>query len=248
MITLALDTSHPVGSVAIASNGAVMGEARFAAPSSHLVELARSVEQLLEANHLAIRNVDRVAVVLGPGSFTGVRIGLAFAKGLAAAGKELVATGSLHLLAWPLIEDEGAGLVCAMIDAKRGEVYAAGYERAQTKRYEAPPTMAEILPARAETPEQFLNAVAATNRKPGAFVGTGAWVHAHAIHARFPGVEILGEDRAFPSTAYLAQIGHLLPVFTPNAIRALEPIYLRASGAERKRLRAHAKEAEPDGR
>lgn len=246
MITLALDTSHPVGSVAIASNGVLLGEARFAAPSSHLVELARSVEQLLEANQLGIRYVERVAVVLGPGSFTGVRIGLAFAKGLAAAGKELVATGSLHLLALPLIENDSL-LVCAMIDAKRGEVYAAGYERAQTKRYEAPPTMAEILPARAETPEQFFNAVASTHRKPGAFVGTGAWVHADAIRARFPSVEIMGEDHAFPSTAYLAKIGHLLPVFTPDAIRALEPIYLRASGAERKRLRAHAKEAEPDG-
>jgi len=247
VITLALDTSHPVGSVALASNGTVLGVARFAAPSSHLVELARSVEQLLAANDLGIRDVDRVAVVLGPGSFTGVRIGLAFAKGLAAAGKELVATGSLHLLAWPLIENDNL-LVCAMIDAKRGEVYAAGYERAQSKRYEVPPTVAEIVSARAEAPEQFLNAVAATHRKPGAFVGTGAWAHADAIRARFPGVEIMGEDHAFPSTAYLAQIGHLLPVFTPNAIRALEPIYLRASGAERKRLRAHAKEAEPDGR
>ena len=242
MITLALDTSHPTGSVAIASNGVVLGEARFAAPSSHLVELAKSVERLLASNHLTIRNVDRVAVVLGPGSFTGVRIGLAFAKGLAAAGKELVATGSLHLLAWPLIEDV-SGLVCAMVDAKRGEVYAAGYERAQTRRYEDPATMAEVLPARAETPEQFLSAVAAIGRTPATFVGTGALVHADVIRARFPKVQIAGEARAFPSTAYLAKIGHMLPVFTPKALRALEPIYLRASGAERKRLRAHAKEA-----
>ena len=245
MITLAVDTSHATGSVAVASNGVILGEARFAAPSSHLVELSKSVERLLDNNRLTIRNVDRVAVVLGPGSFTGVRIGLAFAKGLAAAGKELVATGSLHLLAWPLID---GGLVCAMVDAKRGEVYAAGYERAQAKRYEEPPTMAEILPARAEAPEQFLSAVASTDRPPAAFVGTGALVHASTIRARFPNVEIASEAHAFPSTAYLARIGHLLPVFTPIAIRELEPLYLRASGAERKRLRAHAKEAETDGR
>ncbi|HEU4929974.1 MAG TPA: tRNA (adenosine(37)-N6)-threonylcarbamoyltransferase complex dimerization subunit type 1 TsaB [Candidatus Krumholzibacteria bacterium] len=247
MITLALDTSHPVGSVALATNGVVLGEARFEAPSSHLVELSMSVERLLASNHLTIRNVDRVAVVLGPGSFTGVRIGLAFAKGLAAAGKELVAAGSLHLIAWPLVEQYG-GFVCAMIDAKRGEVYAGGYERAQTKRYDDLPTMAEVLPARAEPPHEFLNAVAGTGRKPGAFAGTGALLHADAIRERFPSAEIVSEAHAFPSTSYLAKIGHLLPVFTPDAIRALEPVYLRASGAERKRLRAHAKEVERDGR
>jgi tRNA threonylcarbamoyladenosine biosynthesis protein TsaB len=247
VITLALDTSHAVGSVALATNGVVLGESSFGVPSSHLVELSLSVERLLEANHLTIRNVDRVAVVLGPGSFTGVRIGLAFAKGLAAAGKELVATGSLQLIAWPLVEQTG-GFVCALIDAKRGEVYGAGYERAQSKRYDESPTLAEILPARAEPPHDFLNAVAATERKPAAFAGTGALVYADTIRERFPGAEIAGEAYRFPPTSYLAKIGHLLPVFTPAAIRALEPVYLRASGAERKRLRAHAKEAKPDGR
>ncbi len=245
MITLALDTSHATGSVAIATNGFVLGEAQFAAPSSHLVELSKSIERLLEANHLTIRNVDRIAVVLGPGSFTGVRIGLAFAKGLSAAGKELVATGSLHLLAWPLIDGSP---VCAMIDAKRGEVYGAVYERAQSKRYDEPPAMAEILPARAEPPLAFLDGVLGTGRNPSAFVGTGALVHAEEIRARFPRALIAEEARSIPSTAYLAKIGHLLPVFTPDAIRALEPIYLRPSGAERKRLRAYAKEAERDGR
>lgn len=247
MITLALDTSHATGSVAIATNGVVLGEAQFAAPSSHLVELSKSIERLLASNHLTIRHVHRVAVVLGPGSFTGVRIGLAFAKGLSAAGKELVATGSLHLLAWPLIENDGSP-VCTMIDAKRGEVYGAVYERAQTRRSDELPAMAEILPARAEPPLAFLDSVLGTGRNPSAFVGTGARAHAEEIRARFPRAHIAEEARSIPSTTYLAKIGHLLPVFTPDAIRALEPIYLRPSGAERQRLRAHAKEAERDGR
>ena len=104
MITLALDTSHAVGSVALARDGAVLGEATFSAPATHLVELARAVERLLGENRLSARDVARVAVVLGPGSFTGVRIALAFAKGLAAAGTELVGMSSLQALARPLLD------------------------------------------------------------------------------------------------------------------------------------------------
>ena len=124
MVTIAIDTSHPVGTAALARDGVVLGDARFDSPSSHLVELSKAIERLLAESHLVMRDVDRVAVVLGPGSFTGVRIAVSFAKGLAAAGAEVVAMDSLRLLALPFL-DQGRARVCAMIDAKRGEVYGA---------------------------------------------------------------------------------------------------------------------------
>jgi len=236
MITLALDTSHAVGSVALARDGAVLGEATFSAPATHLVELARAVERLLGENGLTARDVARVAVVLGPGSFTGVRIALAFAKGLAAAGSELVGMGSLQALARPLLEP-GSRRVCAMIDAKRSEVYAAVY---QTSRADTE----EVVTARAESPAAFLDSLVAA---PDVFVGTGVLVHRDAIGARFPHADLADRSRAFPSMSYLASIAHALPAYSRDAVRTLEPIYLRASGAERKRLRAHAPETDRDG-
>jgi tRNA threonylcarbamoyladenosine biosynthesis protein TsaB len=233
MITLALDTSHAVGSVALARDGAVLGEIRFDPPSSHLVESARAVEGLLAANRLTIRDVDRVAVVLGPGSFTGVRIALAFAKGLVAAGAELVGMDSLSVLSLPFF-DEKYERVCAMIDAKRGEVYGAVYERARGSN---PPALEAIVAPRAESPAAFLDALAAA---PDVFVGTGALAHRDDIARYFPRAAIANGACAYPSMTALASIGHLLPPFTRDAVSALEPIYLRPSGAERKRLRAHA--------
>jgi tRNA threonylcarbamoyladenosine biosynthesis protein TsaB len=227
VIVLALDTSHAVGSVALARDDDVLGEAHFDSPSSHMVELARAIERLLAENRVAIADVDRVAVVVGPGSFTGVRIAIAFAKGLAASGRDVVGVTSLHALALPLLAHHER--VCAMIDAKRNEVYASVFERGPV----------EVVAARAASPADIL---AALNRPPDAFVGTGARVHSDAIRARFPKSELVVDERAFPSMRHLALAARALEPYPADAVRALEPVYLRPSGAERKRLRTHESE------
>lgn len=244
MVTLALDTSHPVGSTALARDGVVLGEVRFDPPSSHLVELARAVETLLASSRLTMRDVDRVAVVLGPGSFTGVRIALAFAKGLAAAGAEVVGMESLRLLAMPLFANPRCSRVCAMIDAKREEVYAAVYERARTPRAsKTTAVIEEVVAARAESPVAFLDGLA---HAPDVFVGTGALLHRGLIAERFPRAEVANDAHAMPSTSAFAAMAHDLSPYARDAVRTLEPVYLRASGAERKRLRSHAPAAGPE--
>lgn len=240
MVTLAIDTSHAAGSTALARDGVVLGERRFDEPSSHLVELSRAVEALLIDHSLGPRDIDRVAVVLGPGSFTGVRIGLAFAKGLAATGAEVVGMSSLELLARPFF-DEGHGCVCTMIDAKRAEVYAAVYERVPMAPAEPDAVIRESVAARAESPSVFLDALVAT---PEVFVGTGALHHRDLIAARYPKAGVAAEARALPSTAYFAAIAHLLPAYARDKVRTLEPIYVRPSGAERMRLRSHQRPPE----
>jgi tRNA A37 threonylcarbamoyladenosine modification protein TsaB len=125
-----------------------------------------------------------------------------------------------------------------MIDAKRDEVYAAVYERG-SERFAIG---AAVAPC-AESPRVFLEALQV---QPDAFVGTGALVHRDVIMARFPGTEIAAESRALPSTAYFASIAHLLPVFTRDMVRVLEPVYVRPSGAERVRLRTHTRAPEKD--
>ena len=234
MVTLAVDTSQAIGSAALAVDGAVVGVGRFEEPSSHLVALGRTVENLLSASGRSARDIDRIAVVIGPGSFTGLRIGLAFAKGLhAAIGVEMVVLDSLRLLALPHLAE--APSVCVMIDARRGEVYAAVYAPASAAETGADAGFArEVASPRAQAPAAFLDAL---NAAPALFIGTGALAHADRIRSRFPGARIGGDADAYPSTEHFAAIAHRMHPLDPASIRTLEPLYLRPSGAERMRLR-----------
>ena len=230
MVTLALDTSHPVGSVALARDGALLGAETFREPATHLVALGQTVDQLIGAAGLAPSHLDRIAVVTGPGSFTGLRIGLSFAKGLhAETGASLVSVGALHLLALPLLAN--ATRVCAMIDARRGEIYAALYERGSSE---------DVTPQAVVPSEWFASLGAA----PDVFVGTGAHAYRAQIQADFPDAVIAGTSEMYPSTAHLATIAHTLTPLDEKDVRALEPLYVRSSGAEQKRLRAHARPGE----
>ncbi|HET6349776.1 MAG TPA: tRNA (adenosine(37)-N6)-threonylcarbamoyltransferase complex dimerization subunit type 1 TsaB [Candidatus Krumholzibacteria bacterium] len=234
MVTLALDTSHPVGSVALARDGSVLGTERFQEPSTHLVSLGHAVDHLLASVSLTPAGIDRIAVVTGPGSFTGLRIGLSFAKGLhAARATPLVTINALHLLALPLL---GRGRVCAMIDARRGEVYAAIYERDPSADAAHPAAAREVSAPHARTPETWL---ATLDSAPDVFVGTGVAAFRAPITAAFPGAFIAEE--IYPSTAHLASIAHRLAPLEEAAVRTLEPFYVRPSGAERKRLRTHGR-------
>ncbi len=115
MRILAIDTSHPVGSIALTIDGDLAGSLRFGSAASHLVELGVGAARLIEDSGLDISGIDRLALVTGPGSFTGLRIGMSYVKGLyAAMGTEVVTTTSLELLAR---QTPATGeVVCPMID------------------------------------------------------------------------------------------------------------------------------------
>ena len=237
MVTLAVDTSQSVGSVALARDGTVLGAERFHEPAAHLVALGHAVERLLETHGLPPAGVDRLAIVVGPGSFTGLRIGMSFVKGFhAARGADVVTIDALRLLALPLLPARAR--VCALIDARRGEAYAAVYERAGEDERAGDPTAALVrVPPSALSPAALLASLAQT--PPDAFVGNGAGAHRQEIVAAFPLAAIENGDGA-PSTPYLAAIAHRMHPLDHAAIRDLEPTYVRPSGAERLRLRAHA--------
>jgi len=241
MVTLAIDTSHPVGSVALARDGELLGTETFREPSTHLVALGQAADRLLDGVGLAPPAIERIAVVTGPGSFTGLRIGLSFAKGLhAARGTPMVAIDSLRLLALPLLS--AAARVAAMIDARRGEVYAALYEPPTADNTD-PAAVRVVTAPRAVSPAEWLVSL---EQAPDTFVGTGAIVHREAILSAFPSAVIVAGDDAFPSTAHLAVIAHRMSPLDENGVRALEPTYIRPSGAEQVRLRTHAARDERD--
>lgn len=125
MIILALDTCLGACSVALAADdGAVLAHASEAMARGHQERLAPMVERVLAEAGVSSGMVTRVAVTVGPGSFTGLRVGIAFAKGFAQAlGAETVGVGVLEALA-----AEADGLVCAAIDARRDQVYLQVFE------------------------------------------------------------------------------------------------------------------------
>jgi len=119
---LGLDTSTLTSGIAVVAGGMVLAEARHDA-SAHKSDLLVAIDDVCKRAGVAPMELDAVAVGAGPGSFTGLRIGMATAKGIAfAAGKPLWAVSSLAALAWG-----HPGFVVAVLDARKSEVYAGCY-------------------------------------------------------------------------------------------------------------------------
>jgi tRNA threonylcarbamoyladenosine biosynthesis protein TsaB len=122
MLTLALDTAATIGSIALADARGVIAEARLEAPGGFGQVLFAEIEALLTRAKVRLADIELYAAASGPGSFTGVRIGLAAIKGLAeVAGKPAVGISNLEALA----QFGSAGLRAPVIDARRGDVFAA---------------------------------------------------------------------------------------------------------------------------
>src|SRR5512145_3217838 len=126
MKLLTLDTATSVFSVALADGEQLLGAASGAAGHLTAARLVPAVQQLFAECALAPADLDGFAVTIGPGSFTGIRVGLAFIKGLAfATGKPVVGLSSLALLA---MNAQNSRLpVCPLFDARKSEVYAGLY-------------------------------------------------------------------------------------------------------------------------
>lgn len=232
MVTLAVDTSHPVGSVSLGRDGVVLGTHSFGGASSHLVEIGRSVDQLMRENGLDVHEIERIALVIGPGSFTGLRVGLAYVKGLyAGLDADVVTAGTLELLALPFL-NRGRP-VCPMIDARKKEVYAAVYD-AGASSGDGPACAAQtVIKPRVQKPDDFLKEAAPY---APAFVGSGAVAYRDVIE-RITGTGQTILSDAPPSTGYLCRMASRLEPLTDKEVRELVPFYIRASEAELKKLK-----------
>ncbi len=127
---LGLDTSTSIASLAVIAGGRVAASLERPA-TSHGAALPGAIDEVLGASGLSIRGVGAIAVGTGPGSFTGLRIGLSYAKGIAmASGCALVGVPGFDAMALArssaTISIDGR-LVCVVVDARKGEVYAALY-------------------------------------------------------------------------------------------------------------------------
>lgn len=164
MIILALETSTPTPSAALLEDREVLAEATLPPGQTHSRTLLALVEKLLQDRKTAVRDLGLIVIGQGPGSFTGLRIGLAAAKGLAwAADKPLVGAPSLETiaLAVPLTDQP----LHPLIDARKGQVYSARFEPDPDRK-----GWRRVGPVEALTPATLAGQV----DRPTLFVGDGA--------------------------------------------------------------------------
>lgn len=222
---LAVDTTTSSGSVALLEDRRLVGEKTEESGTTHSARLLGSVDRLLRSEGLSIAEIDVFAVAAGPGSFTGIRIGLSTVKALAfASGKPVVPVSSLRALALKLAL-KGAPLVCPALDAKKGEVYAALFECAAGR-------LVEVLPQGAYDPGDLFSRLPVG--RAVAFIGAGTSVYRDRIPAR------VLETASFPAqTLFVArEVGLLglegLEEGKGVPAEGVEPLYFRGSQAEEK--------------
>ena len=135
MKILGVDTSTPVGSIGITDDESVIAEYSLNVVETHSSRLMSAIDDLLRRALLKIHDMDAFAIAIGPGSFTGLRIGLGTMKGFCyALKKPLVGVVTLDALAYNVkFADK---LICPILDARRGEVYAAVYRGSSDGRLE----------------------------------------------------------------------------------------------------------------
>lgn len=227
MRLLVLDTSTFVGTVAVVNDGELLAEWSASVRASHGETLLPQVARVLELSGLSLNDIELFGVGIGPGSFTGVRIGVATAKGLALAQRRpLVGITSLRTIARGM--PSGRGLSVPVIDAHKGEVYCAGYElvsgelEQRVAPFHAPPGEAASRLSEAAGEEPLCIAGNGLTRYGAAFTDAlrASWLRA----PRFCDV---------PRAACLAhEAQRELDSAGPSDLATLEPMYLRPSDAK----------------
>ena len=124
MKMLSLDTSSNAGSIVLSEDETILGEININSTQTHTVRLLMGVDTLLKSTGCRLDDLDALATICGPGSFTGIRIGLTTVKGLAdTLSKPIVSMTAFE--AWVEKFPNNEGVVVPLVDARRGEVYAA---------------------------------------------------------------------------------------------------------------------------
>jgi tRNA threonylcarbamoyladenosine biosynthesis protein TsaB len=227
MHVLALDTTTPGGSAAIVDDTRVLAEWPGDATRSHAELLPAALLQLLQTTGLALADVDRFAVASGPGSFTGLRIGIATMQGLAfVTRRPIVPVSALEALAQVGCHGLPAGvLVAAWMDARRKEVFSALYRTADAPDFSRE-RLVEVDPPSVASPVATLGRWAALEA-PAVFVGDGAAAYAGTIS---------GRGRVVPAPALAAAIGLVGVQYARAGVAvapgAVQPLYVRRPDAE----------------
>jgi tRNA threonylcarbamoyladenosine biosynthesis protein TsaB len=217
---LLLETSGREGRVGVALAGQVVRSANLDPARRHNRDLAPTVAELLQAAGRSPKELTGVMVSVGPGSYTGLRVGVMSAKALAyATGCRLVAVPTFHTIAEQTPAE--AKTVEVIADALQRLVYAQRFRQLDSGEWE-PVNELRIEPARGWATQ----------------LGEGVWVSGPGValceHLIPEGVTRVEVERRAPDLDAMLRVGLRLPSLTPAEVMRLEPLYLRGSSAEEK--------------
>lgn len=223
MLILGITTATQQVGCAIGGHEGVLADAHSARGKRHAESLTPTIEFLLKQARIELDEIGAVAVDLGPGLFTGLRVGVASAKALAYALRvPMVGVASLDLLAFPV--RYCSRLIVAAIDARRGELFYACYRQ-------VPGGMQRLGDHLVGTPDDLASELLASGEEV-MLVGDGA-VRYREVFEGLNRVEIAEQGLSYPSARSLVQLAHA------RALREdfvnswdLEPLYLRKPDAE----------------
>ena len=217
MKILAIDTALPAVSACVLAEGATRPEAEetLGMERGHAEALIPLIERVMGGVDGGFASLDRIAVTVGPGSFTGLRVGIAAARAIALAWSiPSVGVSTLAALAAPLILDDAAGTVVVAVDARHGHVYFAAFH----------------ADGRILTLPRFASkedAIRTIGDGPFRLAGSGAPILAIEAWSRGVEAEIVG-NRIAPDITYVARLGLLAdPATSPP-----RPLYLKAPDAK----------------
>jgi tRNA threonylcarbamoyladenosine biosynthesis protein TsaB len=223
MKILGIDTSTSCGSVGLIDGDSVIAEYLLDIPSTHSERLLSSIECVLEQARCSIETLDGWAISLGPGSFTGLRIGVSTIKGLVFATEKPVA-GVPTLDALASNVSPTPYLICPILDARKGEVYTSFY------RYDNEDTLARVSAYQAISPETLVKKI----EEKTIFLGNGVPTYRDYLRNALPTLASFVPvplNLSYGST--VARLG--LERIQRNEVLDLStftPIYIRASEAE----------------
>ena len=221
MLVLALDTTTRQGSIALTRDGVLVATYPGDAETTHGERLPGDVLKLLGAHALRVADIDIFGVASGPGSFTGLRIGIATMQGLALAnGKSLVGVSALDALNAIVLSLSPGSEVSIWMDAQRGQVFSATYINDVAQES-----------AIVEKPADILSHWHREGRRPSVFAGDGALMYRALICRAAPDAHIVEPlPPLAPAIARLAEV--YIQAHGPTSPDAIRPVYIRRSDAE----------------
>ncbi len=226
---LAIDTSTNTASIALSQQGRVTGDIYWHTRQNHTVELLPRLISLLERNNADIHDIKALSIAKGPGSFNGLRVGLATAKGLTfTLDIPLVSIGTLEIIAYPYA---ASGLpVCSVLQAGRSEVAAAilkNQDKQWTKSIAEYVTTIDNICASTEEKTLFCGEITTEQ--------TAQLKDSLGSLAQFP-----AEDTEWSRAGYLAELGWCKIEADDNeTLSTLQPMYLKKPSITKPKRRKH---------
>ena len=222
MKILAIDTATDSCSVAVMENDRLLCEINLVSGRTHSTHLMPLIRQVASMAGIELSEVDGFAVSKGPGSFTGLRIGLSTVKGLAVGfNRPLVGISTLHALAVQAAVPDY--MICSLVDARKKEVYCATYRRRNQE-------VAQLGPEVVQTPQRVADSIT----EPCVFVGNGAQLYAETlVNNGFPRRMLAPRSQHLIRASTIARLS--LPHFKSDRTHdaaLLVPSYVRKSDAE----------------